>query len=190
MDDKKLKGDISILSDVTFLIVIFFVSVAVLLILSIVKMTTGNVVTVTIQGYLMGFSLNTENLLLSSLEATTDDGTPFKKLLSYAAFEWNGPDNNNINRIVIGDKEYNIGVEWKKIFDGYNLEGYNYVFEIRKEFADGKKSYAIATNNADSAKMFEPQVAEIIYKIPFKPCAQCSDEVEFRLYSTMKEFMR
>ncbi len=190
MADKKLKGDISILSDVTFLIVIFFVSMAVLLVLSIVKMTTGNVVTVTIQGYLMGFSLNTENMLLSSLEVTTTDGTPFKQLLSYAAFEWNGPDNNNINAIVVGDKAYNIGEEWKKIFDSYNLEGYNYVFEIRKEFADGKKSYAIATNNADSAKMFEPQVAEIIYKIPFKPCDACSDEVEFRLYTTMKEFMR
>lgn len=190
MAEKKLKGDISILSDVTFLIVLFFISVAVLLILSIVKMTTGNVVTVTIQGYLMGFSLNTENLLLSSLEATTDDGTPFKKLLSYAAFEWNGPENNNINTIKIGEKTYDIEAEWKRIFDGYNLEGYNYVFEIRKEFSDGKKSYAIASNIEESARMFEPQVAEIVYKIPFKPCAQCDDEVGFRLYTTMKEFLR
>ncbi|MFH1105954.1 MAG: hypothetical protein V1731_01955 [Candidatus Aenigmatarchaeota archaeon] len=191
MSVKNLKGDISIFSDITFLIVLFFVSVAVLLTLSIVKMTTGNVVIVTIQGYLMGFSLNTENLLLSSLEVTTADGTPFKQLLSYAAFEWNGPGgDNNLNSTWVGNKSYDVGNEWKRIFAGYNLDGYQYVFEIRKEFADGKKSYVIANNTENSKRMLEPQVAEIVYKIPFKPCEQCSDEVSFRLYTTLKEFLR
>ncbi|MFH0890213.1 MAG: hypothetical protein V1836_03690 [Candidatus Aenigmatarchaeota archaeon] len=183
---RKLKGDIWFVSDFLFLVSLFSVSMIMLFSMSIAKLIVGNLIDYTVHAQFLEFSLNNENALLSGSEIKINPSDPqLKRIMSFAAFQWNGDpicgsppvapcwDGN----VFIDGVFYNVNDMTKGIFD--KLVGGPYVLELRKNFNGVDKRFIIASRDADNINA-DPEVAELEFAVPY------SSPAFYRLYSVIK----
>ncbi|MBI3413673.1 MAG: hypothetical protein HY051_06390 [Candidatus Aenigmarchaeota archaeon] len=182
---KNLRGDIFFVSDFLFIISVFFTTMIMLFSMSIAHLIVGNLIDYTVHVTFLDFSLNTENALLSGMEIKQNDDPQLKRILSNAAFQWNGDTSWDKNVYAEG-KLNDAGALAKGIFDTF-IQG-PYIFELRKEFDSGMpsmKRMIIAARDGDKIEN-DPEVAEMEFYMPYAACSSCSKTAVYRLYSTVK----
>ncbi len=184
---KNLKGDIWFVSDFFFIITVFFTTMILLFSMSIARLIVGNLIDFTVHVTFLDFSLNTENALVAGMEIKLNPDDPqLKRILSNAAFQWDGSPNWD-GEVLVYDRLKNVYQPTQIIFDKF-VRG-PYILELRKQFEIGgfptTKNITIASRNGEKI-LVDPEVAEIEFYLPYGACDACDKTAIYRLYSTVK----